>query len=305
MKTKELFIKEIIKEIKASYQEQISVSYDQKGDQIAFTIRRGGNAAFASCSADAVYKVYLSGEDMDSLVKQIIHLINSHCDAALNVTENISEYGIMKERLIVRAIPYDEKALKDYVWKKNGDIALVLYGCLYDKNNELITFKIPKESVQTWQMNLLEVFDTAMKNTLVKFPPRAFRSECLENLDYLGEEFMLTTFPFPDYDQTPISNMQNLNGAVSVFLPGVAKRISESIGGDFYIANTSIHESMIYDVKTSSLDNIYRNLLDVTAKYLQAGIIEPREILSLSIYQYHADTGRIEVAKQYVPSKTK
>ena len=43
-----------------------------------------------------------------------------------------------------------------------------------------------------------------------------------------------------------LSTDKRTNGAVAVFLPGVAQKLSEILDDDFYIVFTSIHEAMIH-----------------------------------------------------------
>lgn len=47
-----------------------------------------------------------------------------------------------------------------------------------------------------------------------------------------------------------LSTSRKINGAVAVFLPGVAERIYDLLNSDFYIVFTSIHEAMIHNVES-------------------------------------------------------
>ena len=44
-----------------------------------------------------------------------------------------------------------------------------------------------------------------------------------------------------------LSTSRKTNGAVAVFLPGVAERLAYLLDSDFYMVFTSIHEVMIHN----------------------------------------------------------
>ena len=72
------------------------------------------------------------------------------------------------------------------------------------------------------------------------------------NPDYDGEDFM--AYGYDNYGMRLcgervgycLSTDKRTNGAVAVFLPGVAQKLSEILDDDFYIVFTSIHEAMIH-----------------------------------------------------------
>ncbi|MEI3413498.1 MAG: DUF5688 family protein [Blautia sp.] len=85
-------------------------------------------------------------------------------------------------------------------------------------------------------------------------PPRIFMWEKLfYNPDYDGENFMS-----PDHELVMeknsigicLSTARRTNGAIAIFLPGVARRLAELLEGDYFIVFTSIHEVMIHSVGT-------------------------------------------------------
>ena len=76
----------------------------------------------------------------------------------------------------------------------------------------------------------------------------------------LNHEFYLTR----DSIGSCLSTARRTNGAVAIFLPGVAKRLADLMDADFYMVFTSIHEVMIHNADQSypeDLENVLRETL--------------------------------------------
>ena len=97
-------------------------------------------------------------------------------------------------------------------------------------------------------------------NTYFISPPRIFLWEKLiGNPEYNGECFMDLNQEFELRRENVgncLSTVRRTNGAVAVFLPGVAKRLAELMKGDFYLVFTSIHEVMIHSDVTANPDDL-------------------------------------------------
>lgn len=98
----------------------------------------------------------------------------------------------------------------------------------------------------------------------------------------------------PDYEMVMeknsigicLSTARRTNGAIAIFLPGVARRLAELLEGDYFIVFTSIHEVMIHSVERvypEDLENVLRQTLQVAT---------PKEdYLTSKIYRYSQETG--------------
>ena len=82
-----------------------------------------------------------------------------------------------------------------------------------------------------------------------------------------------------------LSTSRKTNGAVAVFLPGVAERLAYLLDSDFYMVFTSIHEVMIHNDHCVDPDDL-ENVLEDTIKEAT-----PKEdYLTSRIYQYCRET---------------
>lgn len=301
MKAKEQFIEELVKLLQKKYEGKYEVSYTSDDDRILFAYRENGITETNSCSGESVYAAYKSGKDMKKVFDEIAAFFASRNNDALEITKKISSYDAVKDYLIIRAIAYtDELKDADVVFRKIGDIALTLYAGSY-RNEKLTSFKVPKTTALGWRIDLFAVFYEALKNTAKLFPPRVFFMDKLAfNKEYKGEAFMAQESAFSHYRENIISNPMKLNGAVTIFLPGVAKRISELIGGDFYFVTTSIHEAVVHSLDSIDPKMLSSHICEMTQFYLERGMLQPREVLSRSVFKYNSAKDTIEVAVMYL-----
>ena len=110
------------------------------------------------------------------------------------------------------------------------------------------------------------------------------------NMDYEGENFMNLLFDEP-LKKSAIGNCLSTatrtNGAVAVFLPGVAQRLSDLLDGGFYMVFTSIHEVMIHSEKTADPKDLKRVLADTVRD-----TTPDEDFLTYYVYHYNHETGQ-------------
>ena len=87
-----------------------------------------------------------------------------------------------------------------------------------------------------------------------------------------------------------LSTVTRTNGAVAVFLPGVANRIGELLHGGFYMVFTSIHEVMIHNEKSADPEELKKVLEDTVNE-----TTPPEDFLTYQIYHYDLETGSFSV----------
>lgn len=207
-------------------------------------------------------------------------------------TRNLLDYSKIKDDLFIRLINRDrnQKELEKAIYRTVGDIALVLYIRLGDMEGCITSMKIRQEYVDAWGIDKDKVFEDALINTYKMSPPRIYYWEKLiYDSDYEGENFMDTSERFEmrkDAIGNCLSTVKRTNGAVAVFLPGVAERLAGLIGQDFYLVFTSIHEVMIHNASVV----VPEDLEDVLKETLDAATPE-EDYLTSRIYRYCRATG--------------
>jgi hypothetical protein len=249
---------------------------------------------FCRCEMKYLYESF-EAEGWDAVWKIIEYNLDGAKSLNIkNLDEILSSYDAVKDRLIIRAINYTDNkyALKDNVYKRVGDIALVLYIFLSEtKQLGLTTVKAPKVSVESWGKDIEEVMQTALVNSNLKSVPRMYTLAEAMNPKYETGAYMalgakcklqsgMNTSTFTTYPQ--------LNGATSFWYHGVQEKIAEMAGGDYYVAFTGIHEFHVHPVSTDSARDILKRVKEMNK------FNKKDEILTRKVYLYHADTKELE-----------
>lgn len=216
---------------------------------------------------------------------------------AANVLDSLSSYSLIKDRIIVRAINFNEGTLSDYVYRKLGDIALVLYAVVFDDTEKaaLNTIKIPRYAVDLWDISEQTVFEEAIKNTEKFSPVRLYTSILgIEDIPDSEADIMAEDYEMKHLEETAIplvTSTRRTNGATALFYNGVKERIAEMFDGSFYVAFTSIHEAMIHKAGTINPQSIRRHIQATNRAFGVA------ETLSNEVYYYNRESGSFTVCE--------
>lgn len=87
-----------------------------------------------------------------------------------------------------------------------------------------------------------------------------------------------------------LSTTRKTNGAIAVFLPGVAEKISELLDSDFYMVFTSIHEVMIHSTGSGVDPKDLKLVLQDTLRE----VTPSSDYLTEKIYKYNRRTHKFE-----------
>ena len=160
------------------------------------------------------------------------------------------------------------------------------------------SMKIRKDILKEWKLTEEEVWKNAVENTSLMTPPRIYRwEELLVTPLYSGDDFMndekLYFLDRENFAGLCLSTALRTNGAVAVFLPGVAQRLADLLNDSFYIVFTSIHEAMIH-----AAQNVYpEDLIKVMHDSIKEATSE-QDFLTDKLYFYNRNEEKIA---QYNP----
>ena len=241
-----------------------------------------------------LYEWHQNGATMERIVQEIMHrldaIVRSEC---FEKSKDLEDYEKIKDDLFIRLLNVEKNRaeLDDAIFRTIGDIALVLYARMGELDGCSTSVKIKQHIFEKWDKDEQMAFNDALLNTYFISPPRIYCWEKLIcNMDYEGENFMNLLFDEP-LKKSAIGNCLSTatrtNGAVAVFLPGVAQRLSDLLDGRFYMVFTSIHEVMIHSEKTADPKDLKRVLADTVRD-----TTPDEDFLTYYVYHYNRETGR-------------
>lgn len=294
-----------------------------KEDQIFFKERdedeltSDGDRLFVECNSSSsgreicgihveeLHESYEDGTSFERIVNRVEKEIRKVKETGFfNKTQNLDNYEKIKEDLFIRLINRKKykRELSRAVYKVVGDVALVLYMKIGEQDGYTSSMKIRRECLERWQQDRDAVFEAALINTYFMASPRIyFWEKLMYNPEYDGECFMDLNRDFPlkrDKFGNCLSTVRRTNGAVAIFLPGVAARLARLLNTDFYMVFTSIHEVMIHNANVVYPDDLEEILGDTLRE-----ATPEEDVLTERIYRYCRDTGEFIMYKGEMPGE--
>lgn len=255
--------------------------------------------AYEVCSVhvEELYVAYQNGIRLNTIVDYICSdVLHAKSIYVYDKTKELMDYDTAKSRLFVRLINYDRNAdiLRDVVHKTLGDIVFTVYAIVDENEFGIVSTKVLKSMVKKWDKNEDDIFNEAIKNTYYLTPPRIYKWEgVLCDESYAGESFM-NDEDICDLDKSfggnILSTTRKTNGAVAVFLPGVAEKIAELLDSDFYMVFTSIYEVMIHSTGSGVDPKDLKLVLQDTLRKATPS----SDYLTEKIYKYNRRTHKFE-----------
>lgn len=258
------------------------------------------DGTYDACSVhvDELYTEYQDGVKLNIIINNIsndvLHAKNNNM--YYDKTKELMDYDTAKSRLFVRLINYDrnDDILRNVVYKAFGDIVFTVYAIVDENEFGIVSTKVLKFMVKKWDKNEDDIFNEAIKNTYYLTPPRIYKWEgILCDESYAGDSFM-NDEDVCDLDKSfngnILSTTRKTNGAVAVFLPGVAEHLAELLNSDFYMVFTSIHEVMIHSVKSGVDPKDLKLVLRDTLRE----VTPSSDYLTSRIYKYNRRTHKFE-----------
>lgn len=240
-----------------------------------------------------LFERYRGGTSIETMVQEVQEELDrvekSEC---MTKARQMDDYESIKDDLFIRLlnVKVNRVDLEGAIYRVIGDIAQVLYIKLGDTDRMITSAKIRESNLEKWGKDREQVFNDAMLNTYFITPPRIYCWEkLLLDLNYPGENFMNLAEDVclkRDSSGNCLSTTKRTNGAVAIFLPGVASRLADLLNGSFYMVFTSIHEVMIHSDRFTNVEQL-RSVLKETVEEATP----EEDFLSFYIYHYDRDTG--------------
>ena len=262
-----------------------------------------GNAEYISFSMEELSQTYQKG-GLDGVLSAVVTSLKEckiNAEKNVGALEHFAEYEEIKNRLILRPLNYDdnEQILKHGIYRRVGDMALVLYislgGGKQGSSTNVMSTMVSRELFLLWGVvDEEEVLNWAMSNTMRLQPPvfcilslPAMKVTHIHFMD--GAERVEVDFDCP---MAPVlSTEQEINGAIAAFYPWVLERLYQMVGEDFYLVFTSIYDVHIHPISGKVRVETMRDSLSGMNKEIN----RRTELLSRQIYRYNGENGDLAV----------
>lgn len=243
--------------------------------------------SYITLNLDSLYEKNPTEDEIREVIKDRVDIFSKVYDRTNSVLDNIEDFDYIKDKLTVRLLPYEEnkEKLEGVVYEKFYDIAIVLYIAISHEDGILNTAKVKESFLEKWPKwcrKKSELFSIAAQNVMRGQHPVVgdLTTIITGNLESV---FLATPESISScVGAVLLTTSQKTNGAVAIFIPGVADKLAELFDDSFYVVFTSIHEAMIHK-NGDSIEGMYK-ALDSTNSTFGA-----EDYLSSTIYFYDKD----------------
>ena len=245
---------------------------------------------------ESFYERYNEGESLSDIVMEIIEILRVSDEYKPEGLDSFNEYEQVKSRLIIKLINkrFNEKLLENIPYRDFCDLAIVCMVEVDMPGGQTGSVLIHNNHICMWGVHEKQLIDDAISNSFAKGNAVIRRMEDMissiyhsmnDGVEEISEE------QIEDMKNCPgglyvLTNEKQLYGAASIVYKEVRNRLSEQMGGDFYIIPSSVHELIIVpnDIG-SSLMNLNEMINEVNST-----MVSKDEILSNHAYLY--DSGK-------------
>lgn len=266
-------------------------------------VRQEGSECAPSFYLEELYRSYCGGLPAEMLAEHIMEIVREENGGFARVTDFLSK-AWLEENLFLRLVNFERnlEQLKDAVYVRRLDLAAVFYVLTKQDEEGIKSFRLPKEVWEKAGLGSAEqYFEKILKNTERLFPADVKRieeslAECVRKNGEKEPDWLISELQGTDEAGGSLfyvlSNKVNINGAITLFYPGMLGRLEKKFPGGFYLIPSSIHEMLLL---AESEETEVRELNQMVCEVNESHVA-PEEVLSDHVYYYSKTRGLCSMA---------
>lgn len=205
-------------------------------------------------------------------------------------TSKFTIFDAMKDKIFMRVVnrDYNQKLLESIPHRCIDNLAITYAFIAMDNSDGLGSARISNELMKSWETTEDKLYEIALENTPKLFPP-SFKAMKDVMREIMGEIDVPEELLIPDScpNMYILSNDRGINGASSLFYPGMMEKVAKELGSDYVVLPSSIHEVIIL-AADASMDKEY---LVSMVQEVNETQLAPEEVLSATAYYYDRKEG--------------
>lgn len=246
---------------------------------------------------NSFYEDFENGRSMENIADAIADLRAEHHVSQNFDISKIMDWNEAKDRICCKLINAEENRqfLADKPYTQVEDLAVVYQVVMENTENGSATVTIHDGIMENYGVDVEALHETALKNMDFLMPAK------FSSMQAVAEEIMLPDMmremgiseeearemirqelPEGAVPMYVLTNESKVNGAACVLNPNVQEQITETLGGDYFVLPSSVHETLIIP---KSADVSYRDL-EAMVQEVNSTQVAPDEKLSDHVYEY-------------------
>ena len=254
-------------------------------------IRRAEDNVTPTIYLNSFWEAYEGGVTFADIIRKIVSIYKNDGIGHRIDVSFFTDFEKVKEKLCFRLVNREKnrEQLEKVPYVPLLDLAICFYYAFDGVGVENGMIPLYRSHMENWNVTERELLECAMANTPRLFPCEVIpMEEALEDMiQELPEE--LQEDILRRISMRILTNSCKTYGACSILYPGVLERLAESVGGDFYLIPSSIHEFLILP---KAQDRDEEELKSMIAEVNRTEL-SPEEILSDHLYLYNRQEKKV------------
>lgn len=296
----ELFMDKIKSAMEKTYGDEYLVQIREVNKNNGFilhglTIVKKSEKVCPTIYLERFFENYSKGQPLSDIVKNISEIYRESDSMKPDEMGFFMDYEKVRPKLLIKLINKEcnEELLKNVPHQDFLDLAVVCMveidisegqtGSVLVHNNHICMWGVFEEQL------LEDAMDVYYKRTDVRIVEmEKMLGDIYENMNQTDEERdeELAKLLGVHSGMYVLTNEKQLYGAACLIVPGVRQKISEKLGGDYYILPSSVHELIIMPV---GIGNCIVGINEMINE-VNSTMVRQDEILSNHAYLYNAET---------------
>ncbi len=251
-------------------------------------VREEGATMTPTIYLEDAYDKYKEGLSLEDALEWIREAYEFGERSMADMEVDLFDYTYMSEKIVFRIVNYEKnkETLQSHPYIRMFDLAIT-FRCVVSLGEVGVSSTlINNELMKMWNISIQDLLFQAKRNTQRLFPAK------VRNINSFLEDYGDDSFEEPGLMYIA-SNDCMMNGASVILYEGLLEKFADTIGMDFYVLPSSVHEILF----VPALDGIkLKDLVDMV-RDANDSIVAEDEILSYSVYYYSKKGGRLSLCE--------
>lgn len=274
------------------------------------TVDLGKNNANPTINIEAFHEEYENGKLMEDVlydIGKIIQMEGPQVDVS-----RLSDYDKIKDSLFIRVCNSKENKglLKNVPHVEIEDMAVTCHILVAKDKIGISSTTVTNDMLKSYGIREEQLINDALESSPRVNPPE------IVNMDELMEQIYREQFTMMGYNEDEITKMledmpraeipmivvtneDRVNGAATMFYPGVMDEIGEKLNSNFFVLPSSLHETIVVP-NDGNME--YKSLLAMVTE-INATQVDTQDKLTDQVYHYDVTDKVFEKASRYEDRK--
>lgn len=252
-------------------------------------VLREGTSIAPALYLNRYYEEYQKGSTLGSIVGEItdFYKVGRELGEGLDL-DFYQDFSKVRDHIFFKLIHYEtnKELLAQIPHIRTMDLAVTFYLRMEHEMLGNILIQIYNSHLKMWEKTTAQLYEIAMKNSPAQLPVelRSMREIVEEMIPEDPSEISREDRSLPQIDNElfVLTNYVRQFGAACILYPGVLSKFAMTIGNDFYLLPSSVHEMILVPARPQYCkEELVQMVQSVNATQL-----EPEEVLSDSVYFY-------------------